>query len=94
MNGQVHRGLGEEGDRVFLTLFGTGIRGAGGAEKVQATIGGSEAPVVSAGAQSGVAGLDQVDVGPLPRSLAGADVVNVAVTAAGITSNTVTIVIE
>ena len=84
-------GLGEEGDRVFLTLYGTGVRGA---EKVQATIGGSEVPVVSAGAQSGWAGLDQVKIGPLPRSLAGAGEVNVAVTAAGITSNAVTIVIE
>ena len=86
--------LGDEGDQVFLTLYGTGIRGAGGVEMVQATIGGSEAPVVSAGAQSGWAGLDQVEIGPLPRSLAGAGEVNVVVTAAGVTSNTVTIVIE
>ena len=86
--------LGGEGDQVFLTLFGTGIRGAGGAEMVQATIGGSEVPVVSAGAQSGWAGLDQVKIGPLPRSLAGSGEVNVAVTASGVTSNTVTIVIE
>ncbi len=86
--------LGIEGGHVFLTLFGTGIREAGGAETVQATIGGSEVPVVSAGAQSGWAGLDQVEVGPLPRSLAGSGEVKVAVTAAGVTSNTVTIVIE
>ena len=86
--------LGAEGDQVFLTLFGTGIRGAGGAESVQATIGGSEVPVVSAGAQSGWAGLDQVEIGPLPHSLAGAGEVNVVVTAAGVTSNTVTIVME
>ena len=87
-------GMGDEDDQVFLTLFGTGIRGAGGAEKVQATVGGSEAPVLSAGAQGGTAGLDQVEIGPLPRSLTGAGEVNVAVTAAGITSNIVTIVME
>ena len=86
--------LGAEGDQVFLTLFGTGIRGAGGAEAVQATIGGSDVPVLSAGAQDGWAGLDQVEIGPLPRSLAGAGEVNVVVTAAGVTSNTVTIMIE
>ena len=86
--------LGAEGDQVFLTLFETGIRGAGGAEAVQATIGGSEVPVLSAGAQDGWAGLDQVEIGPLPRSLAGAGEVNVVVTAAGVTSNTVTIMIE
>ena len=86
--------LGSEGDQVFLTLYGTGIRGAGGAESVRATIGGSEVPVVSAGAQDEFAGLDQVEIGPLPRTLAGRGEVNVIVTAAGITSNTVTIVIE
>ena len=87
--------LGAEGDRVFLALFGTGIRGAGQAfEAVRATIGDSEAPLLYAGAQGGVAGLDQVNVGPLPRSLAGAGEVNVVVSAAGISSNTVTIVIE
>ena len=86
--------LGAEGDQVFLTLYGTGIRGAGGAEMVQATIGGSEAPVLSAGPQGEFAGLDQVEIGPLPRSLAGAGKVTVAVTAAGITSNAVTIVLE
>ena len=61
---------------------------------MQATIGGSDAPVLPAGAQGGFAGLDRVNVGLLPHSLTGADEVNVAVTAAGITSNTVTIVIE
>ena len=84
--------LGPEGDRAFLTLFGTGIRGAGGAAAVRAMIGGSQAPVLFAGTQGGFAGLDQVNIGPLPRSLAGE--VNVVVTAAGITSNIVTIVME
>lgn len=87
--------LGDEDDQVFLTLFGTGIRGAGGAEKVQATIGGRRVPVMFAGEQAGrPGGLDRVEIGPLPRSLAGAGEVNVTVTAAGITSNSVTIVIE
>ena len=86
--------LGDEGDRVFLTLFGTGIRGAGGATGVQTMIGDREVPVLFAGAQSGFAGLDQVNIGPLPRSLAGAGEINVVVTAAGTTSNTVTIVME
>ena len=86
--------LGDEGDRVFLTLFGTGIRGAGGATGVQTMIGDREVPVLFAGAQGGFAGLDQVNIGPLPRSLAGAGEINVVVTAAGTTSNTVTIVME
>ena len=37
---------------------------------------------------------DPVNADPLPRSLAGVGEVNVVVTAAGITSNAVTIVIE
>lgn len=61
---------------------------------VRATVGGSEVPVLSAGAQDGWAGLDQVEIGPLPRSLADAGEVNVVVTANGVTSNTVTIVFE
>ena len=87
-------GLGDEGDQVFLTLFGTGIRGAGGAAAVRATVGDSEVPVLFAGAQGGFAGLEQVNIGPLPRNLVGAGEVNVVVTAAGTTSNTVTIVVE
>ena len=84
--------MGDEGDQVFLTLFGTGIRGA---ESVQSTIGGSEVPVMFAGEHAGrPSGLDRVEIGPLPRSLEGAGEVDVTVTAAGTTSNTVTIVIE
>ena len=83
--------LGAEGDQVFLTLFGTGIRGA---EGVRTTIGGRDVAVLFAGAQDGWAGLDQVEIGPLPRSLAGKGEVGVAISAAGITSNTVTIVVE
>ena len=61
---------------------------------MQAMIGDREVPVLFAGAQGGFAGLDQVNIGPLPRSLAGAGEINVVVTAAGTTSNTVTIVME
>ena len=61
---------------------------------MRATIGDSAVPVLFAGAQGGFAGLDQVNIGPLPRSLAGAGEVNVVVTAAGTTSNTVTIVVK
>ena len=83
--------LGAEGDQVFLTLFGTGVRGAGG---VRTTIGGRDVAVLFAGERDGWVGLDQVEIGPLPRSLAGMGEVGVAISAAGITSNTVTIVME
>ena len=63
--------LGEEGDEVFLSLFGTGIRGF--AEGVSAQIGGQMVPVLAAVAQGQFEGLDQVNLGPIPRSLAGTE---------------------
>ena len=56
--------LGPPGDQVFLVLFGTGIRLA---ENVQATIGGDEVPVFSFAPAPGFFGLDQVNVGRIPR---------------------------
>jgi uncharacterized protein (TIGR03437 family) len=61
--------LGPEGDAVYLLLFGTGIRHA---EAVSATVGGIATPVLFAGEQEQFEGLDQVNLGPLPRELVGA----------------------
>ena len=61
--------LGPEGDEIFLVLFGTGIRGF--VSEVSATVGGIDVPVLAAVAQGQFVGLDQVNVGPLPRALAG-----------------------
>jgi len=80
--------LGPESDRVFLILFGTGLRKA---TTVTATIGGM--PVTEGiffGAQSQFAGLDQVNI-PLPRTLIGRGVVNVVLTVDGQASNVVQI---
>jgi uncharacterized protein (TIGR03437 family) len=48
-------------------------------------------PVTYAGAVSGLAGLDQINVGPLPQSLAGTGKgdVDVVVTVDGVPANTV-----
>ena len=78
-------------DAVYLVLYGTGIRGAGGA--VTADIQGFDAEVTYAGPQLQFPGLDQVNV-LLPKSLAGAGIVNIVLTAAGAASNTVTITIQ
>ena len=88
--------LGSSTDQVYLELFGTGIRGAG--SNVTVTVGGTAATVSYAGAQGGGApgsfyGLDQVNV-LLPHSLAGSGTVNVVLTAAGQTANTVTVDIQ
>ena len=76
--------------QVYLILFGTGIRGAGG--NVSVTIGGINAPVGYAGPQGVTQGLDQVNV-LIPAQLAGSGTVKIALTAASITANAVDIAI-
>ena len=69
---------GEGGDEVYLTLFGTGIRGRGKAEDVSALIGGIPMPVVYADDPGGEAGVDLVIV-KLPESLVDPGRVEVAI---------------
>jgi uncharacterized protein (TIGR03437 family) len=80
--------LGAEGDQVFLTLFGTGVRGRSSLAGVTAQVGGVSVPVEYAGAQGGYAGLDQVNL-RLPRSLAGRGEVIVSLTVDGRQANAV-----
>lgn len=81
--------LGPESDRVWLMLFGTGIRARGSLGTVMVRIGGVEVPALFAGAQ-GMNGLDQINV-QLPRALIGRGAVDVVVTVEGKTANTVTV---
>jgi uncharacterized protein (TIGR03437 family) len=86
--------LGSSTDQAVLVLYGTGIRGAGGAANVSATVGGVPAAVLHAGSQGGNSagsfyGLDQVNV-LLPRHLA-AGIVDTMLTVGGHTANTVTL---
>jgi uncharacterized protein (TIGR03437 family) len=83
--------LGSESDRVFLILYGTGIRNAAA---VMAVAGG--VPITEGiffGAQPQFAGLDQVNV-QLPRALIGRGVVDVSLTVDGIVSNVVRISVQ
>lgn len=77
----------------YLILFGTGVKGAA-AGAVTATIGGTATPILGFAATSEFVGLDQVNVGPIPKSLIGRGVVNVVLTVAGNQANTVTINIK
>jgi uncharacterized protein (TIGR03437 family) len=83
--------LGSEGDLVFLTLYGTGFRGRKLNSSLDGTIGGVRVPVLYAGPQGSYRGLDQVNLGPLPRSLAGRGELEILVQAEGVASNRVTI---
>jgi len=86
--------LGPESDRVVLVLFGTGIHNLSSFSAVMATIGGTKVPVAFAGDAPGFIGLDQVNLGPLPRSLAGRGEVDVVLTVDGKVANTVKIHIK
>ena len=79
--------LGPPSERVFLVLFGTGIRGNTGLTAVSANLGGLTLPVTYAGAQ-GLVGLDQINL-LLPRSLIGRGEINLTLTVDGRVTNTV-----
>jgi uncharacterized protein (TIGR03437 family) len=82
--------FGEPGDQLYLLLFGTGLRGHSGLAQVTAKLGGVDAPVLFAGAQGSLAGLDQVNL-TLPRVLAGRGEVDVVLTVDGQPANIVKI---
>lgn len=83
--------LGPEGEQLYLILFGTGARNFSSLANVQARVGGTDTPVAFVGAVEGLIGLDQLNLGPLPRSLAGRGEVNIAVQVDGQTANVVTV---
>ncbi|MDX2033263.1 MAG: SBBP repeat-containing protein [Blastocatellia bacterium] len=79
----------EIGPQPFLILFGSGLRNRSSmSPNITARIGGIEAPVLFAGAQGGLAGLDQINI-EIPRSLAGRGEVDVVVSFEGVSSNPV-----
>lgn len=85
--------LGPESDRVFLLLFGTGLRYRSAVSNVKVYVGGVEAIVTDALAQPEYAGLDQINA-LLPRSLAGRGEVDVVVTVDGRITNQVRVQIQ
>jgi uncharacterized protein (TIGR03437 family) len=84
-------GLGPSTEEVYLEMYGTGIRSA---TNVTVTMGGLSVPVVYFGAAPGYVGEDQVNIGPLPLTLAGQGSVNIIVTADGQRANVVTVTMQ
>jgi uncharacterized protein (TIGR03437 family) len=78
------------GDVIYVILYGTGVRHF--VSPPTCTIGPHSVPVAYAGPQDGFAGLDQINV-PLPTGLT-AGPVKLSITADGVASNAVTIVIQ
>jgi uncharacterized protein (TIGR03437 family) len=85
--------LGPATDRVFLVLYGTGVRGRSALSAVTVKVGDITAPVSFAGAATGFTGLDQVNA-ELPRTLSGKGDVVVTLTVDGKTANVVTVNIK
>jgi uncharacterized protein (TIGR03437 family) len=73
--------MGAETDQAYLLLFGTGFRNFVPPSAVSVTVGSVSVPVLGYAAVAGFAGLDQCNVGPLLRSLAGRGNVNIALAA-------------
>jgi uncharacterized protein (TIGR03437 family) len=84
--------LGPATDKVYLTLWATGILKA---KTVGVTVGGQDVKVLYWGpAGVNLVGTDQVNVGPLPRSLVDAGNVNIILSADGQTANPVQVAIK
>ena len=82
--------LGPETDRLYLALFGTGLRHLAQPRDLALRIGGVPAEVAFVGAQGGFLGLDQVNV-RVPRTLLGRGEAAIIFSIAGRSSTPVTI---
>jgi uncharacterized protein (TIGR03437 family) len=83
--------MGSATDKVYLTIYATGVQAAGLAN-VSVTVNGVSTTVLYAGA-SAFNGVDQINV-QLPASLAGAGTVALQVTASGTAANPVQVAIQ
>ena len=83
--------LGLPGDQVFLSLYGTGFRGA---TQATAVVGGVNVPVAGFAATGVYQGEDVINIGPLPRSLAGRGEIEIVTVFDGKSANTVTVSIK
>ena len=81
--------LGPEGAELYVSLFATGMRNFSG--EVAVTVDGVPVPFSGPVAQGEFEGLDQLNIGPLPRSLAGRGEVEIVVTVDGKQANVVTV---
>jgi uncharacterized protein (TIGR03437 family) len=86
--------LGPATDQVFLIAFGTGLRNRLDLANVTAKLGTTNLPVLFAGPQGEQVGLDQLNLGPIPRSMAGSGSVALTVLVEGKSANTVTLTLR
>jgi uncharacterized protein (TIGR03437 family) len=77
--------------RIYITLYGTGLRYATGIAGASAKVGDQSVPVLYIGEAPGYPGLDQVNLGPLPLALAAKGSADVQLTVDGLGANVVTL---
>ena len=82
-----------EAGPVYLSLYGTGLRGTVNRPEVIVTIAGVRAPVLYAGSQPQYIGLDQVNL-LIPDTLRGRGTVDLSVSIGTSSSNAVSIAIQ
>ena len=84
--------LGEETDKLYLSVLGTGIRGW--KQELTATIAEEDVEISHAAPHPRSPGHDVIVLGPLPRSLDGSGEVEIVVIADGHSSNPVTVSVQ
>lgn len=77
--------VNRNGESLYVSVFGTGLRAAQG--EVTATVGGVGVDVAGPVPHPEFAGLDQLNLGPLPGSLAGRGLVDIRLSAGAIAGN-------
>ena len=86
--------MSNEQERVYLVLFGTGIRHyRTPVRPVRVSLGGLAVPVLYAGTQGGYAGLDQINV-QIPPSLRGSGEIEINLTVDGRAANPVRVLLR
>ena len=85
--------FGAQTDRLFLLLYGSGIRGRSALGAVSVSVGGTDTAVSYAGPQNEFAGLDQINA-ELSRSLIGRGEVTINCTVDSRTTNELTVTIK
>jgi uncharacterized protein (TIGR03437 family) len=78
---------GTASEPVYLALFGTGFRAASDGGTVSVRIGTTPIPVQYVGLSPGFIGLDQLNIGPLPLTLAGTGLQPLTITINGRIAN-------
>ncbi|MBL0156308.1 MAG: hypothetical protein IPP47_04310 [Bryobacterales bacterium] len=81
-------------DGVFLTLYGTGFRNRRALSWVTVEVGGVNVAPTFAEAHPDLVGVDQLNIGPLPRTLVGKGLVDVVLSVEGKLANRVQVLLK